>query len=82
MTPTSEAKNILPFSDSESISTDSPIIIEPLSKADYKSISPQIVSNSFSELWSPLITFTSSLQHPVETAVSVGDMNKSAHVSK
>ena len=82
MTPTSEAKTVLPASDSESRSTDIPIIIEPLSQADYKNISPQIVPNSFSELCSPLITFTSSLQHPVETAVSAGDMNKSPHVSK
>ena len=29
-----------------------------------------------------MITFTSSLQHPVETAVSAGDMDKSPHVSK
>ena len=81
--PTSEAKTVLPVSDSESRSTDSPVIIEPLSQADYKNISPQIVPNSFSkELCSSLITFTSSLQHPVETAVSAGDMNKSPHVSK
>ena len=82
VTRTSEAKIVLPVSDSESRSTDSPIIIEPLSKPDYKNISPQIVPNSFSELCSPLITFTSSLQHPVETTVSAGDMNKSPRVSK
>uniref|UniRef100_A0ABI0NSY8 C2H2-type domain-containing protein n=1 Tax=Bos taurus TaxID=9913 RepID=A0ABI0NSY8_BOVIN len=82
VTPTSEAKTVLPLSVSESRSTDSPIIIEPLSKADSKNISPQIVPNSFSELCSPLITFTSSLQHPVETAVSAGDMDKSPRVSK
>ncbi|KAJ1057334.1 hypothetical protein K5549_022098, partial [Capra hircus] len=76
------AKTVLPVSDSESRSTLSSVIIEPLSEADYKNISPQIVPNSFSELCSPLITFTSSLQHPVETAVSAGDMNKSPHVSK
>ncbi|XP_017900172.1 PREDICTED: zinc finger protein 280B-like, partial [Capra hircus] len=83
VTPSSEAKTVLLFSDSESKSTDSPIIIEPLSQADHKNISPQIVPNSFSkELCSFLITFTSSLQHPVETAVSAGDMSKSPHVSK
>ncbi|XP_055261371.1 LOW QUALITY PROTEIN: zinc finger protein 280B-like [Moschus berezovskii] len=82
VTPTSEAKTVLPVSNSESRSTNSPIIIEPLSKPDYKNISPQIVPNSFSELCSPLITFTSSLQRPVETAVSAGDMNKSPRVSK
>uniref|UniRef100_A0A452DJU7 C2H2-type domain-containing protein n=1 Tax=Capra hircus TaxID=9925 RepID=A0A452DJU7_CAPHI len=82
VTPTSEAKTVLPASDSESRSTDIPIIIEPLSQADYKNISPQIVPNSFSELCSSLITFTSSCQHPLETAVSAGDMNKSPHVSK
>ena len=47
VTPTSEAKTVLPVSDSESRSTDSPVIIEPLSQADYKNISPQIVPNSF-----------------------------------
>ncbi|XDA91136.1 hypothetical protein R6Z07M_019780 [Ovis aries] len=83
VTPTSEAKTVLPVSDSDSRSTGSPIIIEPPSQADYKNLSPQIVPDGFSkELCSSLITFTSSLQHPVETAVSVGDMNKSPHVSK
>ena len=53
VTPTAEAKTVLPVSDSESRSTDSPIIIEPLSKADCKNISPQIVPNRFSELCSP-----------------------------
>ena len=80
MNPTSEAKSVLPVSDSESRSTANPIIIDPLSEADYKNISPQIVPNSFSELCSPLITFTNSFQHPVET-VSARDMNKSPHVS-
>ena len=55
VTPASEAKTVLPVSVSESRSTDSSIIIEPLSKADYKNISPQIVPNSFSELCSPII---------------------------
>jgi len=82
VTPASEAKTVLPLSVSESRSTYSPIIIEPLSKADSKNISPQIVPNSFSELCSPLITFTSSLQHPVETAVTAGAMDKIAHISK
>ena len=82
VTPTSEAKTVLPLSVSESRSTDSPIIIEPLSKADYKNISPQIVPNSFSDLCSPLITFTSSLQHPVETAVTAGAMDNIAHITK
>ena len=82
VTPASEAKTVLPVSVSESRSTDSSIIIEPLSKADYKNISPQIVPNSFSELCSPLSTFTSSLQYPVETAVSAGAMDNSHHVSK
>uniref|UniRef100_A0A8C2Y2K4 C2H2-type domain-containing protein n=1 Tax=Capra hircus TaxID=9925 RepID=A0A8C2Y2K4_CAPHI len=45
VTPSSEAKTVLLFSDSESKSTDSPIIIEPLSQADHKNISPQIVPN-------------------------------------
>ncbi|XP_040091862.1 zinc finger protein 280B-like [Oryx dammah] len=83
VTPTLEAKTVLTVSASESRSTGSPIIIEPLSQADDKNISSQIVPNSFSEeLRSSLITFTSSLQHPVATAVSAEDMNKSPHVSK
>ncbi|XP_045056513.2 zinc finger protein 280B [Desmodus rotundus] len=71
VTPTSEAVTVLPVSESESRLTDSPIIIEPLSKPDYKSNSPHVVPNSSSELCSPLITFTNSLQHPVGTALSV-----------
>ncbi|XP_040091549.1 zinc finger protein 280B-like, partial [Oryx dammah] len=83
VTPTSEAKSVLRVSDSESRSTGSPVITEPLSQADDKNISPQIAPNSFSkELCSSLITFTSSLQHPAATAVSAGDMNKSPHGSK
>ena len=83
VTPTSEAKTVLPVSDSEPRSPESPIITEPPSQADLKNISPQIVPNCFSkELCSSLITFTSSCQHPVERAVSAGDMNKSPHVSK
>ncbi|XP_007131017.2 zinc finger protein 280B isoform X1 [Physeter macrocephalus] len=81
--PTSEAMTVLPVSDSESRSTDSPIIIEPLSKPDYKNNSPQVVPISSSELCSPpLITFTSSLQHPVGAALSTGGMNKSPRVTK
>ncbi|KAF5929098.1 hypothetical protein HPG69_019118, partial [Diceros bicornis minor] len=67
---------------SESRSTDSPIIIEPLSKPNYKNNSPQVVPHSSSELCSALNTFTSSLQHPVGTALSVGGMKKNLCVSK
>lgn len=81
VTSVSEAVTALPVSESESRSTDSPIIIEPLSKPDFKNNS-QIVPNSCSELCSPLITFTNSLQHPVGEAFSVGDMNKSPCISK
>ncbi|XP_072809229.1 zinc finger protein 280B [Vicugna pacos] len=81
VTPTSEAVTVLPVSDSESRSTDSPVIIEPLSKPDYKNNSPQVVPNSSLELHSPLIACTSSLQHPVGTALSAGGMNKSPRVS-
>lgn len=81
VTPSSEAVTFLAVSDSETRSGDSPIIIEPLSKPDYKNYSPQIVPDNSSELCSPLITFTSSLQHPLRTALSAGDMNKS-QVSK
>ncbi|KAF6083592.1 zinc finger protein 280B [Phyllostomus discolor] len=73
VTPTSEAVTVLPVSESESRLTNSPvIIIEPLSKPDCKSNSPHVVPNSSSELCSPLITFTSSLQQPVGAALSVG----------
>ncbi|XP_049475047.1 zinc finger protein 280B-like [Panthera uncia] len=82
VTPVSEAVTALPVSESESRSTESPIIIEPLSKSDYKSNSPQVVPNSSSELCSPLITFTNSLQHPGGAALSVGGMNKSPCISK
>lgn len=81
-TPTSEAVAVLPVSESESRSTDSPIIIEPLSKPDYKNNSPQVVPNSSSELCSPLRTFTSSLEHPVGAALSVGGMNKTPCTSE
>ncbi|KAM8918679.1 zinc finger protein 280B isoform 1-T2 [Lycaon pictus] len=82
VTPVSEAVTDLPVSESESRSTDSPIIIEPLSKPDYKNNSPQVVPDSSSELCSPLITFTSSLQHPGGAALSVGGINKSTCISK
>lgn len=82
VTPVSEAVTDLPVSESESRSTDSPIIIEPLSKPDYKNNSPQVVPDSSSELCSPLITFTSSLQHPGGAALSVGGMNQSTCISK
>ncbi|XP_016078053.1 PREDICTED: zinc finger protein 280B [Miniopterus natalensis] len=82
-TSPSEAVTVLPVPESESRLTDSPIIIiEPLSKPDYKSNSPQVVPNSSSELCSPLITFTSSLRHPVGTALSIGGLNKSPCASK
>ncbi|XP_062943558.1 zinc finger protein 280B [Cynocephalus volans] len=79
---TSEAVTVLPASQSELRSRDSPIIIEPLSKPDYKSNSPQVVPNSSSELCSPLVTFKSSLHHPVRAALSVGGMNESPCLSK
>nr|XP_014723385.1 zinc finger protein 280B [Equus asinus]XP_014723386.1 zinc finger protein 280B [Equus asinus]XP_014723387.1 zinc finger protein 280B [Equus asinus] len=82
VTPTSETVTVLPLSESESRSTDSPVIIEPLSKPNYKNNSPQVVPNSSSELCSPLITFASSLQHQVGAALSVGGMNKSLCISK
>ncbi len=81
-TVTSEAVTVLPASQLESRSTDSPIIIEPLSKPDYRNSSPQVVPNNSSELPSPLITFTDSLHHPVSTALSVGGINESPRVSK
>ncbi|KAM5226531.1 zinc finger protein 280B-like isoform 1-T1 [Hipposideros larvatus] len=82
VTPTSEAVTVLPVSEPESRSTESPIITEPLSKPDYKSSSPQVVPNSSSELYSPLTTFTSSLQQSVGAALSLGSVNKSPCTSK
>ncbi|XP_071066003.1 LOW QUALITY PROTEIN: zinc finger protein 280B [Dasypus novemcinctus] len=79
--PTSNGVAILPVSQSRS--SDSPIIIEPLSKPDYKNNSPQVVPNNSSEnSCSPLITFTSSLQHPGRAALSVGGMNESSYASE
>ncbi|XP_008065222.1 zinc finger protein 280B [Carlito syrichta] len=79
MTPASEAVTVLPTSQSELRSTDSPIIIEPLSKSDCRNSSPEAVPNSSLELCSPLIT--GSLHHPVKAALSVGDMTESPCVS-
>uniref|UniRef100_A0A4X1T0L6 C2H2-type domain-containing protein n=1 Tax=Sus scrofa TaxID=9823 RepID=A0A4X1T0L6_PIG len=74
VTPSSEAVTFLAVSDSETRSGDSPIIIEPLSKPDYKNYSPQIVPDNSSELCSPLITFTSSL-HQVSKRLSASETN-------
>ncbi|XP_004386258.2 zinc finger protein 280B [Trichechus manatus latirostris] len=82
MTPTSKVVAVSPVSPSESRSTDSPIIIEPLSNPDYKNNSPQVEPNSASEVCSPLIRFTSTLQHPGGAALSVGDVNEGPCVSK
>ncbi|XP_007528849.1 zinc finger protein 280B [Erinaceus europaeus] len=84
MVPASEAVTILPFSEPESRSTGSPIIIEPLSNSDCKNNSPQVVPNSSLELCSPLATLTSSVQQPEapEAALSAGKLNKSLHISK
>nr|XP_040147997.1 zinc finger protein 280B isoform X3 [Ictidomys tridecemlineatus]XP_040147998.1 zinc finger protein 280B isoform X3 [Ictidomys tridecemlineatus] len=73
VTPSSETVTMLPVSQSESRSTDSPIIIEPLSKPDDKSNSPKVVPSSSSESCSPVVTLTSSLHHPVKAALSEGD---------
>lgn len=81
-TPTSEAVTVLPASQSESRSTDSPIIIEPLSEHDYKKNSPQVVPDSSSKLRSPVVTLTSSLPNPVRVALSVGNMNANPCVSE
>ncbi|XP_005396416.1 PREDICTED: zinc finger protein 280B [Chinchilla lanigera] len=78
----SETVTILSDSSPESRSTDSPIIIEPLSKFVDKNNSSQVVPSSSSELDSPLVILTSSLQHPVKTVLSVDDMNESPCVSK
>lgn len=80
VTPTSETVTVLPASQSELRSTHSPIIIEPLSKPDYKKNSH--VPNSSSELCSPLVTCTNSLPRPVKAALSVGNKNESSCVSK
>ncbi|XP_053446146.1 zinc finger protein 280B-like [Nycticebus coucang] len=81
--PKSGAVTVLPTSQSESRSTDSPIIIiESLSKPDCKDSSSQVVPDRSSESCSPLTTFTSSLHHPVREALSVGGTNESPRVSK
>ncbi|KAM6165816.1 zinc finger protein 280B [Erethizon dorsatum] len=82
VTSPSETVTILSESPSESRSTDSPIIIEPLSELDDKNNSSQVVPSSSSELDSPLVTLTSSLHHPVKPVLSVGDKNESPYVSK
>ncbi|XP_049722766.1 zinc finger protein 280B [Elephas maximus indicus] len=82
MTPASKVATLSPVSPSEVRSTDSPIIIEPSSNPDYKNNSPQVKPNSASELCSPLIRFTSSLQHPGGAAFSVGGVNEGRRVSK
>nr|XP_027779703.1 zinc finger protein 280B-like [Marmota flaviventris] len=74
VTPSSETVTMLPVSQSESRSTDSPIIIEPLSKPDDKSNSPKVVPSSSSESCSPVVTLTSSLHHPVKAALSEGGL--------
>lgn len=80
-TPSSDTVIVLPASPAESRSTDSPIIIEPLSEPDYRSTSPQIVPDSSPE-GSPLVTVSSSKHSPVRAALSVGDLNESSYVSK
>lgn len=82
VTPTPAAVNVLPVSESDSRSTYSPVIIEPLSKADYKNNSPRVVPDSCAESCSPVVTFTSSLQHPEGVALSEGATNKSPSISK
>lgn len=80
--PTSEAVIVLPASPAESRSTDSPIIIEPLSESDCKGNSPQVVPSSSSKCCSPLVTLSSSENSPVKAALSGGDLNESLYVSK
>jgi hypothetical protein len=82
MASTSETVIVLPASPSESRSTDSPIIIDPLSIPDYKDNSPQVVPARSSELCSPVVTFTSSLHHLVRAGLSVGDVNESPCTAK
>ncbi|XP_057607408.1 zinc finger protein 280B-like [Chionomys nivalis] len=79
--PSSDAVIVLPESPTESRSTDSPIIIDPLSEPDCRSNSPQIVPESSSE-GSPLVITSSSKPRPVRAAPSAGDLNESPYVSK
>ncbi|XP_052600615.1 zinc finger protein 280B [Peromyscus californicus insignis] len=79
--PTSETVIVLPASPAESRSTDSPIIIEPLSEPDYRSNSPQVVPGSSSK-GSPLVPISSSKHSPVRAALSVGGWNGSSSASK
>ncbi|XP_006875021.1 PREDICTED: zinc finger protein 280B [Chrysochloris asiatica] len=73
---------VSPASSSESRSTDSPIIIEPLSHPEYENNSIPVQPNSSSEVHSPLITFTSSLQHPGGTALSFGGVKEGPRIPK
>ncbi|KAL6041090.1 hypothetical protein STEG23_008930 [Scotinomys teguina] len=79
--PTSETVIVLPASPAESRSTDSPIIIEPLSEPDYRSNSPQVVPGSSSK-GSPLATVSSSKHSQVRAALSRGGWNESSYASK
>jgi hypothetical protein len=72
--PTSEAVVVLLASPAESKSTDKPTAVEPLLESDYKSNSPQLVPSSSSTCCLPLVTLSSSENHPVKAELS-GDLN-------
>ncbi|XP_004636430.1 zinc finger protein 280B [Octodon degus] len=82
VTSPSETVTVLSESPSESRSTDSPIIIEPLSDLDDDNDSSQVVPSSSSEFNSPVVASASPLQHPVPTVLLVEDTNDSPPVSK
>lgn len=79
--PISETVVVLPASPAESRSSDSPIIIEPLSEPDYKSDLPQVVPSSSSKCSSPLATLSGSKRSPARAALSGGELNESLYVS-
>ncbi|XP_041911703.1 zinc finger protein 280B-like [Arvicola amphibius] len=79
--PSSDTVIVLPESPAKSRSTDSPIIIDPLSEPDCRSNSPQIVPESSSE-GSPLVIVSSSKPRSVRAALSAGALNESSYVSK
>ncbi|XP_075390793.1 zinc finger protein 280B-like [Tenrec ecaudatus] len=76
MTPTAKVVPISPASSSESRSTDSPIIIEPLSHPGYNKSLPQIEPTRPSEVRSPLTRFPGSLQHPGGAVLPVGGVKE------
>lgn len=78
--PTSESVIVVSASPAASRSTESPIVIEPVSRPE--SHSPQVVPSRSSECRSPLPTLWRSKHSPGRVALSVGEVNERLGVSK